>query len=134
GELRLLDTVSGGLTILSGNNVYSGGTEIADAQARVMHNNALGTGTVELDEGVIQAGATGLTLANAIALAAGPDAGGIDNNGFTFTLSGVIADESLGVPGSLTVAGAGTTVLSNNNTYTGNTTVQSGTLMVDGSI
>ena len=50
--------------------------------------------------------------------------------GNTLTLSSAIS----GVGGSLTQNGAGTTVLSATNTYTGNTTVSAGTLTVNGAI
>lgn len=51
----------------------------------------------------------------------------------TFTLNADLADAS-GSTGSLTKTGAGTVLLTGNNSYTGNTTVAAGTLAVDGSI
>jgi autotransporter-associated beta strand protein len=55
--------------------------------------------------------------------------GGLGKND---TISGVIADQN--TDGALTKAGTGTLTLMNANTYTGQTTVQSGTLQVDGSL
>jgi hypothetical protein len=64
-------------------------------------------------------------------------------SGETTAVSGVIADEagSISIPdyvgpngaGSVIIQGTGTVVLSADNTYTGGTTVQSGTLLIDGS-
>lgn len=52
------------------------------------------------------------------------------------TISGVIADvgDASGTGGTLTKTGSGTLILSGANTYTGKTTVQSGTLQIDGSL
>jgi autotransporter-associated beta strand protein len=56
----------------------------------------------------------------------------VGTNNLTTTLSGIIQDGGIngGAGGSLTKAGAGTLILTNSNTYTGGTTVSSGTLLV----
>jgi len=100
--------VTSGTTILSGTNTYTGGTTIA-------------------------AGAT-LQLGNGGA--GGSIAGSVLNNGTfavnrsdTFTLGNVISGT-----GAFQQNGTGTTILTATNTYTGPTTVNAGTLVVNGSI
>jgi len=99
--------VTGGTLILSGDSTYTGGTTIS-------------AGTLQLGNG----GTTGSIV------------GDVTNNGAlafnrsdTFTFPGVISGT-----GSVSQIGAGTTVLTANNTYTGATTVAAGTLIVNGSI
>jgi autotransporter-associated beta strand protein len=58
-------------------------------------------------------------------------------NGLSTTFSGVISDggfDNSDTGGSLTKAGSGTLILTGANTYTGPTTVDGGSLIVDGSI
>jgi autotransporter-associated beta strand protein len=76
----------------------------------------------------LRADAGGITLAPTrnINIANGVT-GQIDSNGNTFTVAGVINGG-----GNLTKIGPGTLVLGGNNTYTGTTTVNSGTLLVNG--
>jgi len=59
----------------------------------------------------------------------------VGSNNLSTTFSGVAQDgDNGGVGGSLTKIGTGTLLLSGTNTYTGSTTVNSGELVVDGSI
>ena len=123
-------TVSGSGTLaLSGNNTYgpaagtTGTTFSGGGTLQVGNNNALGAGDISIPvSGTLQAGASGLSLANNIDVASGVTAT-LDNNGNNLTLGGVISDS-----GSLTKVGNGTLTLSGNNTYSGNTTVNSGVL------
>jgi fibronectin-binding autotransporter adhesin len=54
------------------------------------------------------------------------------NNTGANTMAGVISETSPTFPTSLTKAGSGTWVLAGNNTYTGSTTVNAGTLLIHG--
>jgi autotransporter-associated beta strand protein len=99
--------INGGTLILSGDSTYTGGTTI----------NA---GTLQLGNG----GSSGSIV------------GDITNNGAlafnrsdTFTFPGVISGT-----GALQQIGTGTTILTGNNTYTGDTTISAGALIVNGSI
>ena len=92
-----------GTTVLTGNNTYTGGT------------------TINL--GTLQLGAGGTT---------GSITGNVANNGIlafnrsdVFTFGGVISGT-----GSVQQNGIGTTVLTGNNTYTGGTTINAGTLQL----
>ncbi len=96
--------VNSGGTLNVGGNVFYGGTSIGALE---------GAGSVYL-------GYAALTV------------GGLNTD---TTISGVISD--LGIPGNvgtLTKIGIGTLTLSGSNTYSGLTTINAGTLVVDGSI
>lgn len=85
---------------------------------------SLGTGTITSNGGTIQAGVSGLTLANGISA----------SNGFVvfgpndLEISGIISGTS-----SLTKLGSGTLTLSGSNSYYGPTYVNAGTLALKGS-
>jgi outer membrane autotransporter protein len=112
GTLTVPGTISGlgsvvqagpGATILTGNNLYTGGTTI-------------GAGTLQLGNG----GTSGSIL------------GDVANNGIlafnradTLTFPGTISGS-----GSVTQLGSGSTILTTNNPYTGGTLVAAGTLVV----
>ena len=78
-----------------------------------------------LDGGIFQAGAAGLSFANAFVIDA--STGTIDTQANTLTLSGSISD-GIGSTGGLTKIGGGTLVLSGTSSYTGATNVNAGTL------
>jgi autotransporter-associated beta strand protein len=141
GTLTVMSSTAGGVLVLSGANTYGGGTVLTSGTLQVdaatigspgsITSSALGTGTLTLNGGTLQAGGN-FTTANAAAL---NTAGGtIDANGHTFTYSGVIANGN-GTTGALTIADSanngGVVVLSGANTYGGGTILTSGTLQVD---
>lgn len=121
GSLRQLGA---GTTLLSASNSYSGGTVVKAGTLAVANSNALGTGTLSMDDGTTLAFAAGsLSLANPIAFTGSKDPV-IDTGAFDATLSGGISGA-----GELTKTGTGALVLAAaNNTYTGTTTVAAGTL------
>jgi fibronectin-binding autotransporter adhesin len=101
-----------GTLALTGNNTYSGDTSITGGIVNVGHNNALGTSGIMLLGGTLQAGGN-RTLANAMTFGANTSSI-LDNNGSIFTLNGLIDGT-----GAVTFKGLGTTIVSNNNTYSG---------------
>jgi fibronectin-binding autotransporter adhesin len=96
-----------GTTILTGSNTYTGGTTIA-------------AGTLQLGNGITNGSIVGNVVDNAT-LAIDPA------SGTTVTLGGVISGT-----GALNQIGAGTTLLTGANTYSGPTNVMAGALYVNG--
>lgn len=58
----------------------------------------------------------------------------IDTGAFTVTLGGVVSNLNSGTTGGLVKTGVGTLILAANNTYTRDTTVSAGTLLVNGAL
>ena len=147
---------AGEILELSGDNSYTGGTEInAETRVRASHNNALGTGNVYLqgqDAGLLLA--DGISIANNLVMdnissrnhvEAEGDATysgdiAIDNDNEwnfhlraadnkTLTVSGDISDDTGGA-GGLVISRPGTTggtvILSGSNTYSGVTRISAG--------
>jgi len=119
-----------GTVVLSGANTYSGGTVISNGIVRVTNSDpgtssSVGTGTVTLDGGTFQAGAYNLEFSNSFAV--NTTGGTVDTNSNTLTLSGTVQDGN-GATGVLTKSGAGTLILTGNNSYSGGTNVTAGTL------
>ena len=119
-----------GSVTLSGANTYSGGTQVnAGANLSISSGSALGTGTLALVGSPITPATltttASTTIANAITVSGDP----VFNvaSGTTTTASGVITD---GVSsGDVVVQGGGTLNLTNTNTYTGPTTIDSGSTL-----
>lgn len=133
----LTKTGAGNLTLYAA-NTYSGGTKFNEGTLTIANDAALGASS-----GALTVGANGLKLAkfapdpfdakaytvgNAITL--GANTLTIENTDTVnaLTLGGVIS----GTGGGLTKTGAGNITLSNVNTYTGATTVNTGTLALSG--
>ena len=122
GAGSLLKAGSGTLT-LSGANPYDGGTQLKEGRIDLGNADALGSGTLSMDEGTtLGFAANGLNVANAVRLTGSQDPV-IDTGSFDATLSGAI-----GGGGFLTKEGSGTLTLSGANNYTGATNVAAGTL------
>ncbi|WP_162785866.1 beta strand repeat-containing protein [Polynucleobacter necessarius] len=136
-----------GTTTLSNNNTYTGTTTVSAGTLLISNDTGLGS---TLGSTLVQSGATldlynvavgneqvtlnGGTLKDVTSSLSGnviltADSFLSADLGNTLTLSGVISG-SYGI----TKVGAGAVVLSNNNTYTGTTTVSAGTLSVTGTL
>lgn len=156
-----VESTGNGRVIVNADNTYHGTTTITDGTMEIQHADALGdTGSATLT--TIQSGGT-LALNNAssmtidnetLSLSGTGDsgAGAIDVVDGSHTISGAItlsADSSVDVSnaddiltlsgvisgsGGFTKTGVGSLVISNNNTYTGSTTISSGSLNLSGSI
>lgn len=132
---------------ITGNNTYSGGTVIRAGRWEVGSNTALGTGKVyftdEEADGSIHAFGGARTLSNPLVFRATPEFGG--SNPLTFTgavdlgsvardilvtntanttLSGTVSR------GGIVKVGAGRLVLTNSNTYNGQTVIVDGALRI----
>jgi autotransporter-associated beta strand protein len=125
-----LTKIGAGTLILSGANTYSGGTTISAGTLQVQNDSALGTGSVTLDGGTLQAGADTMTVSNAFKI--NPSGGTIDMDGNgVLVLNGAITDGN-GANGTLTIINSsgttsGTVILSSTgNTYSGATVIGNG--------
>ena len=98
-----LQQVGSGTTILQGHNTYTGGTTIS-------------AGTLELGNGGTRGGIVGNVLNNSILNF---------NRADTMIIDGVISGS-----GAVNQIGTGTTILAADNTYSGPTTIASGTVQV----
>jgi autotransporter-associated beta strand protein len=132
---------------ISGNNLHNGGLVHNNGVLIVSNNGAAGTGTLTINSGTIQAGASPKTLANAVTLGGNFSVSGAFDmnfsgaatlngnrtitvsNGIT-TFSGAIGED---IAGRIFVkSGTGTMVFSGGsaNTYTGDTFAIAGTLLL----
>ncbi len=123
GDGTLAKTGSGTLT-LSGDNTYSGGTELSAGEVDVANNSALGTGKLTMLANTVLGFVTDkLQLANNIILNGVNTLFSTGSN--TETLSGTVSGE-----GELTKNGSGTLVLTGDNTYSGGTSLTEGEIDV----
>ena len=127
GTGALIKQGTGTLT-LTGNNLYSGGTQIQGGLINFSALNNFGTGNITLNGGGLQ-WASGNTLDVSSRLVLGSGGGTFDTNGNNVTFA-----SGLSGSGGLTKQGSGLLNLTGNNTYTGATSVNAGTLAVNGSI
>jgi len=124
-----LTKIGPGTLVLSGANTDSGGTTLAAGTLRLASNQALGTGALTTTGSVIDY-ASGVTIANPVV---------INSNTTQLQVSTGSATQAGGIselngPRPLEKIGAGTLVLTGNNTYSGPTMVTAGALIVNGSI
>jgi autotransporter-associated beta strand protein len=124
GDGRLL--VNANLT-LSGQNTYSGGTDLASGQITAMNEEALGTGALTMANNTVLAFDPNRTLAfeNDLVLS-GTNSYQYFQIAGPVTLNGVISGN-----GNLVKTGSGTLVLTRNNTYSGGTSHQGGTIRAE---
>jgi len=97
-----LTFVGAGTTTLSGANTFAGGTTLAGGTVAIGSAANLGTGAIAFNGD-----------------------GTIDNGGHAATFSGVVSG-----PGSMSYTGAGTTILSGANTYSGGSNLLGGTVSI----
>jgi autotransporter-associated beta strand protein len=120
------------ILLTNSGNTYSGGTTISGGTIAVGHNNALGTGTVTLNAGAINADGAARTIANNVVLAANSSVSGsnnltvngsftnsggnrtltVSNTGLTTLAGSVFLSEVAGTGRTLTIGGTGSLVIS----------------------
>ncbi|MGO9108091.1 MAG: beta strand repeat-containing protein [Thermoguttaceae bacterium] len=131
GAANLVKAGSGQLT-LTGSSSYTGGTTLNQGVLAIGSDAALGTVTGQSSNNINFTGNSTLRSLASFALPssrgisiAASTTGSFDPDGNTLIIGGAI-----GGPGALAVAGTGTLVLTNSETYTGGTTVSAGTLQL----
>ncbi|MET0438303.1 MAG: autotransporter domain-containing protein [Devosia sp.] len=124
GDGRLLVNAN---LILSGQNTYTGGTDLASGQITAMNSDALGTGTLTMANNTVLAFDQNRTLAfeNDLVLS-GANSYQYFQIGGPVTLNGVVSGN-----GNLVKTGSGTLVLTGANTYRGGTSHQGGTIRIE---
>ena len=122
------------LEIFTGNNTYTGTTTVSTGTLQIGNGTS---GTIASTSTITMSGsgaaiafdeANGTTISNTIVdTPAGDLVVGAEGAGSTNTLSGVISGA---FGGGFLQSGAGTTILTNADTYTGTTTISTGTLQL----
>jgi fibronectin-binding autotransporter adhesin len=128
GSGNITTAVSTGLISFGGDTSgYTGQLTVAtNTVISVNTNTGLGTQTVIMSNGKVNAGTSDRTVANNFSIS---NTVGVEavNSTRDLTLTGVISGA-----GGITKSGTGTVRLTRDNTYLGTTTVGAGTLLVDG--
>lgn len=142
GTGQLVKTGDGVLRF-TGNSTYTGSTTITAGTLSFLQGTSMGTapgaatpGHITVNGGTLEFenGTGSLTLATNRGIALGPTSGSgggtisVANAAATMTYAGIIAD-TVGGTGSFTKSGVGTLRLQGDNTYSGGTVINSGTLM-----
>jgi outer membrane autotransporter protein len=132
GNGGVIQNGAGGTLVLNGDNSYTGGTTINAGTLSVNTDSNLGisSGSLTIGDGRLNTKQT-FTTSRPVTLTG--NASLTQNVGTGFTLNGVISG-----PGSLAMDGdggpGGLVTLNGDNTYTGTTNLNSGSLFVNGSI
>ena len=133
-KLALSLTGSGAL-ILSGTNTYTGGTTIGGGTLQLGNANALGTGGLTANAGVLDLAGfspmvTSLSgLAGVVTNSGSADSLLTVNQSATTTFGGSLTDGMTNKL-ALSLTGSGTLIFSGTNTYSGGTTIGGGTLQL----
>ncbi len=122
---------NGTLTLAGTNNIGgAGGVNVSGGFLQIDSNARLGNGTGGLTLNISGGGIKfGAAFNDLRATTLGTSGGTLDTNGFSVTVSSTIASTGAG---ALVKAGSGTLTLTANNTYAGPTTVNAGTLLING--
>ncbi len=133
GSLTIQSSSGTGTIVLSNSsNHYSGGTSVLSGTLRILSDSVLGSGSLNVQGGTLQAGAS-FTSSRTISI--GP--ANLDSAGYTMTWNGPLND--LAAPGTLltiqsSASPQGTVVLGDpSNSYSGGTKIVSGTLQISAS-
>jgi len=151
GNGASITKVGDGVLTLANANTYDGGTEIAKGSIRIANDRALGGGVITFSGGALAStGNETRSLYNDVALNGGATLGdGSSTGAFVFhgannALASGTQTVVTNVPttflngisgaGGLTKSGASTLTLKGDNTYTGDTRVEQGKLVLDGTL
>ncbi|HEY1685221.1 MAG TPA: autotransporter-associated beta strand repeat-containing protein [Tepidisphaeraceae bacterium] len=126
GGTGVLTKTGAGTLTLQGANTYSGGTNVIGGTLNITSLSNLGTGTnLTLNGGTLQYAVGSTTDISADTVTIGSSGGTIDTNGNNVTFANGIGN---GGSGALTKVGTGMLTLGANNTYTGGTNINAGSL------
>ncbi|MEZ5387350.1 MAG: autotransporter-associated beta strand repeat-containing protein [Prosthecobacter sp.] len=116
-----------GTLTLSGSNTYTGGTTLLSGTLQAASTGALGTGDITFTGGTLQYTAASSSTDWATRFKNSTAAISLDTNGEDVALAGIINSSNTG---GLAKIGSGTLTLSGSNTFTGESTVVGGTLLL----
>jgi|GEM_PF-5846740 len=122
GFAGFLSTQAGTLELTGNNSAATGSLDMVAGTTRVSASNNFPGGIAQFSGGTLQPTAA-VSLSKPLTLAT---TGTVDSQAASIELAGVVS----GTGTLLTKQGTGTVILSGNNTYTGGTTVSTGTLQV----
>jgi autotransporter-associated beta strand protein len=125
GPAALTKTDTGTL-VLTGTNIYGGGTNLNGGTLTLGNANALGTGTLAMAAGTTLDFLGSYTVVNADTLSGDPTIN--VNTGLSETDAGAITNGT--AAGALNKTGSGTLVLTSEDTYTAGTMISAGTLQL----
>ena len=126
-----LNKTGAGTMVLSGNNTYSGGTEVSAGTLQTSANDRLSnTGALTISGGTFDMQTFNETT-GAVTLSSGSITGTGTLTGSSYSVSSGSISTILAGTGGLTKSGGGTVTLTGANTYTGTTTVSGGSLVVN---
>lgn len=129
------DTTGGFFNFTGGANTFTGSIAVSGGEFRISGDGSLGNAAnnIELDGGELsQATATAVTISSARQIAVGDGVAtaiGAEGASGSLTYNGAIVNKS-GETGGFTKNGFGTLSLGGNSSYSGNTVVKEGSLMV----
>ena len=126
------EKLGNGVQSFTGNNSYTGGTTLTNGTLELGSSGALGSaGTISFAGGILRHTSNNTTDYSARFSNAASQLYNIDTNGQTVSYVSALISSG----GTLNKSGTGTLTLTGNNTYTGITTVNAGTLAIgDGGI
>ena len=116
----------GGRLMLAGSNSYSGGTRLADGTLSLGHANALGSGAVTVNHGTLELNGYATTAVDLSGAG-----GSITLGGATLTATMATSQAyygSISGSGNFVKSGPATLVLGGQNTYTGDTLIDVGSI------
>ena len=118
-----------GTLVLTGTNTFTGGLILGPDAIGVSGSGSAGNGGITFSAGsaTLFPIAPNVALANTFVLNTNVT-GNIDTNGYTFTITGPITGS-----GNLSKTDSGTLILTNSNSYSGNTTISQGVLQLGNS-
>jgi len=122
-----------GTVVLSAANTYSGNTTVSAGTLRLSGNGTLGTGAISISGGELDLGAKSLTNTISVLTGGVLSNGTLTANGGNFNVSAGTITAVLAGSNGLVKSGNGTVALSASNSYSGATTVNSGTLQATAS-
>ena len=127
-----LTKIGSGTLTLSGNNTYTGGSTLDGGTTVINTNASLGdqTGNATINIAVLEVNGNITESSRNFALGDANSTIKVDNSGSTYEIDGTIGNNSI-LTGTLNKTGTGTLDLTGNNTYTGNTVISAGTLLVN---